>query len=388
MSATDCRTKRSENYKERPNSRRLQQEKHALNWSDIPYDIVECILGHLCWTDRIRMRAVCKAWSVPSRHIPAIDKLPWVLKDFSYRLFDPFTGGHVRGKGRRRFIAEKLFGRSDGPLDAVPLASEYGWILFRNDLKHDSKVEPPPMLFLYSPFTTEIIKLPEFKERPMFQVASFSLNATSPKCVIFLLGLDSSGHKIHVSLCSPGDDSWRTFEFNSGIGPGEASCARGVVYANGVFYCLFLQGQLGVFNVELEEWSILCGSFPPPSFSVGINLFMVDADIWVFDDQYYVGLYRFDFSEMRWVYENKLNNHALFIGCSSFAVPTVEETSELANTIVSLDKFFEAVSCYGGTREYWSKLHHKCLEATERAITWIQLPLGGIWRAKDLVNAI
>ncbi|KAK8648935.1 hypothetical protein V6N13_129677 [Hibiscus sabdariffa] len=356
MSGTDCRTNRSENYKERPNSRRLQQEKHALNWSDMPYDIVECILGHLCWRDRIRMRAVCKAWSVPSRHIPAIDKLPWVLKDFSYRLFDPFTGGYVRGKGGRRFIVEKLFGRSDGPLDAVPLASEYGWILFRNDLKHDSKVEPPPppMLFLYSPFTTEIIKLPELKE-----VASFSLNATSPKCVIFLLGLDSSGHKINVSLCSPGDHSWRTFEFNSGIGPGEASCARGVVYANGVFYCLFLQGQLGVFNVELEEWSILSTT---------------------------IFFRRFDFSEMRWVYQSNLNNHALFIGCFSFAVPTVEETSELANTIVSLDKFFEAVSCYGGTRE--SELHHKCLEATERAITWIQLPLGGIWRANDLVNAI
>ncbi|KAK9005456.1 hypothetical protein V6N11_042890 [Hibiscus sabdariffa] len=174
-----------------------------------------------------------------------------------------------------------------------------------------------------------------------------------PKCVIFLLGSDSGSpiHKIHVTLCSPGDHSWRTLEFKSGIGPGEASCAPGVAYANGVFYCLFLQGQLGAFNVELEEWSILGGSFPPTYFSFCINLFMIDADIWVFD-QYYVRLYRFDFSKMRWVYENNLNNHALFIGCSSFAVPTVGEISELANTIISLDMF-------SGRRLLWPHMLYK-----------------------------
>ncbi|KAK8648993.1 hypothetical protein V6N13_129731 [Hibiscus sabdariffa] len=32
------------------------------------------------------MRAVCKAWAVPNRHIPAvaIDKLPWALKESSW----------------------------------------------------------------------------------------------------------------------------------------------------------------------------------------------------------------------------------------------------------------------------------------------------------------
>ncbi|KAK9005464.1 hypothetical protein V6N11_042897 [Hibiscus sabdariffa] len=237
MAPTDCIRKRSENYKERPNSKRQLLGKEALNWSGIPCDVVECIIGHLCWADRIRMQAVCKAWSVPSRHIPAIDKFPWALERYSYWLVDPFSGDYVRkklvgGKERLRFIAEELFGRSAGPLDALVL-------------------------------------LPELKRKEPelgFQVSGFSLNATSPECFIILLALGVRDHKIHVNLCSPGDISWRTFEFNSGIEP-----------------------------------------------------------------------------DMRWVYVKDLNSHVLFLGQSSFAVPAVGETSELANTIVSCNSFYRSV---------------------------------------------
>ncbi|KAK8623440.1 hypothetical protein V6N13_118325 [Hibiscus sabdariffa] len=67
----------TENFKGRPDSERQQPEQQGRNWSDIPRDIVECVIGHLHWTDRIRIRAVCKAWSIPTHHIPTISKVPW-----------------------------------------------------------------------------------------------------------------------------------------------------------------------------------------------------------------------------------------------------------------------------------------------------------------------
>ncbi|KAK8599643.1 hypothetical protein V6N13_077555 [Hibiscus sabdariffa] len=232
MATSESRTKRSENYKERPNSKRLQIEKQGPNWSDIPCDIVECIIRYLGLEDRIRTRAVCKGWSVANCHIPAIaaiDRFPWALKKFGsiygdYRLLDPFL--------------EKL---------------------------------------------------------------------------------------------------------NSGIKAGRADSA---IYANGVFYCYFLHGQLVGFNVEPEEWTVLVGS--SNSLPLACNLVMIDADLCVFD-QYglKLKLFKFDFSEMRWVYEKDLNKHALFMGCSSFSVLAVGETSDLANSIVSYKNDF-------GNQPLWS----------------------------------
>ncbi|KAK8712055.1 hypothetical protein V6N13_147307 [Hibiscus sabdariffa] len=405
MTTSDGRTKRSENFTERPNSKRLQLEKQGLSWSDIHCDIVECIIRYLCLEDRIRIRAVCKAWSVSSRHIPAIaaaDKFPWALKEFywqygDFRLLDPFSGEYVREKivgGKECMVScvEKLFGRSSTFFRATPYASVYGWVLFRSYL--DFGPLPQTLLFLYSPFTSEVIKLPELKEHPI-PMATFSLNATSPKCVVFLLASD--GHKNYVKFCSPGDISWKSFELHSGI---KASHALSAIYANGVFYCFFHHGQLVAFNVELEEWTIL--SDPSGSLFVRGNLVMIDADLCVFN-QYDFKLFKFDFLEKHWVYKKDLNKHALFVGCSSFCVPAVGETSDLADTIVSYEKnvygdplFTDChIRCYGSrsSKRKWSQkngssLLRKCVETALYALTWIQLPSGPIWRADDLINAV
>ncbi|KAK8705625.1 hypothetical protein V6N13_049223 [Hibiscus sabdariffa] len=261
-------------------------------WLDIPLDVVECIIGHLRWTDRIRMRVVCKTWSVPGRHIPAvaIDKLPWALKESSWvdddcRLLDPSSR----------------------------------------------------------------------------------------------------------DLCSPGDISWRTLEFNCGLESGDRNLILSVVYANGVFYYVFARGQLGAFNLQLEEWTILGGPFASGKFSFLLNLIVIDADVWVFDRESFE-LFRFDFSEMRWVYVKELKKHALFVGRTSFAVPAVGETSVLANTIFSCGSDSPSVRCYGSTcgcgTSKESLLYRKCVEATKRAMTWIQLPSAGIWTADDLIKAV
>ncbi|KAL4291161.1 hypothetical protein GQ457_14G026130 [Hibiscus cannabinus] len=93
--------------------------------------------------------------------------------------------------------------------------------------------------------------------------------------------------------------------------------------------------------------------------------------------------------KMVWVYENDLNNHVLFIGCTSFSAPAVGEASQLANTIFASDTWLHPeVRFYGSTCPSRSRLYRKCVKAAKCKMTWIELPLGGIWRADDLIHAV
>ncbi|GMJ14495.1 hypothetical protein HRI_005118700 [Hibiscus trionum] len=222
MTTTDMR-----NSKKRRISKRWRLSKHGPNWSDLPLGILEHIIGCLRWVDRIRLRAVCKAWSVPNTHIPAIDELPWAMK--------------------------------------------FCW-----------------------------------------HFASLSL----------------------------------------------------------------VQGEC-----RLLDTHILVDHQLP-----GISL--VDAKL-IVSDSPSLKLLKLDFSKMVWVYENDLNNHVLFIGCTSFSAPAVGETSRLANSIFASDTWLHPeVRFYGSASPSRSRLYRKCAKAAKCNLTWIELPLGGIWRADDLIHAV
>ncbi|KAK8508260.1 hypothetical protein V6N13_055705 [Hibiscus sabdariffa] len=368
----------------RNSSKRWRLNKHGPNWSDLPLGILELIIGRLRWIDRIRIRAVCKAWSVPNTHIPAIDELPWAMKfcwrfaslSFSIqgecRLLDPLSREYVVEE-RSRGIECRLF------LDAKPYASLYGWVLFEvcNTIERHTT-----SLFLYSPFTTEVIKLPHLGEPSMFQVATFALNATSPKCTIFLLW--KKYRTIYINLCSAGDCSWKTFVFDGFDRPDRPVDAA---YTNGVFYCVFEGGQLGAFNVELKEWTILVDHRLATISLLDAKLIVSDANLQLLTHT--LSLLVLDFSKMVWVYENDLNNHVLFIGCTSFSAPAVGEASQLANTIFASDTWLHPeVRFYGSTCPSRSRLYRKCVKAAKCNMTWIEFPLGGIWRADDLIHAV
>ncbi|KAL4363022.1 hypothetical protein GQ457_04G023870 [Hibiscus cannabinus] len=375
-------------FKDRRNLKKRKLEKQNPNWSDLPREIIERIIGRLLWVDRIRIRAVCKAWSAPNSHIPAIDKVPWAMKHFYWRptdngqifclctLCDPLSGEYVT----ERSLREEEF---PFPFFAYPCASACGWVLFSTRNIEQAQTS----LFLYSLFTREVIKLPELRESNRFQVATFSLNATSPKCAIFALCLGPYGSRIiYVQTCFLGDRSWKTLQFN---GFNCLNHAKSAVYANGVFYCVFIGGQLCAFNVELQEWTVLISRWPYEFDLSDANLIASDGDLWLLDqtDLECLKLFKFDRLEMRWVYENNLNNRVLFAGCTSFFVPAVGEISRLANTIFCCGQIPYSARCYGSTspRCTRSRLSRKCVEATKFSKTWIELPLGGVWRAKDLI---
>ncbi|KAE8706768.1 hypothetical protein F3Y22_tig00110388pilonHSYRG00225 [Hibiscus syriacus] len=282
---------------ERPDSKRWKLEAHGPNWSDLPHDIIEHIISRLHWVDGFEQ------FARPGHFL--------IVKG-ECRLHDALSPEYIteesmRGKEFKFFIK------------ARPCASSYGWVLF----------EEATSLFLYSPFTTEVIKMPEFGKSHIFELVTFSLNAASPKCVVFLLRTGWS--RIFVNLCSIGDYSWKSFEFHNGFD--EGNYAVDATYADGVFYSVFSQGQLGVFNVELEEWTIVVNQALPGFSFWNAKLIASNADLLLASSSDTFKLLKLDFSIMRWVYESNLNNQVLFIGCTSFCAPAMAETSRLTNTI-------------------------------------------------------
>ncbi|KAK8669531.1 hypothetical protein V6N13_106959 [Hibiscus sabdariffa] len=146
-----CRRTLWRSFKDRWYSKKRKLEKQNPNWSDLPSEIVERIIGRLRWVDRIWIRAVCKVWSTPNCHIPAIDKVPWAMKHICWRptdngqifclcnLFDPISEDYIT----ERSLREEEF---PFPFFADPCASACGWVLFSMYNIEQSQTS----LFLYS----------------------------------------------------------------------------------------------------------------------------------------------------------------------------------------------------------------------------------------------
>lgn len=126
-------------------------------------------MGKLYWSDRIRTTTVCKSWhQVPQHGIPHIDQLPW-MKGYNVVVYSrngyqsyyntPFELFDTALKRSYR-LGEISANISKG--GAVLRDSRYVWVLF----------QPCPVsnrfycLFLYSPFTNELIQLPNLELDP------------------------------------------------------------------------------------------------------------------------------------------------------------------------------------------------------------------------------
>ncbi|OMO96806.1 hypothetical protein COLO4_15077 [Corchorus olitorius] len=305
-----------------------------VNWCNLPLDIVERIIGRLGWLDRIRTRSVCKAWSVSTPHIPTIDEnFPWALRLTlkNQQLIYPPLHQEIKIPLRKEEL--QIFHK------ARAHASSYGWVLF------EAATNPHGLgnFLLYSPFTNEVIELPEY-ELMVDDVATFSLDATSPKCVIFGLGVEDD--IIRIYICSLGDTEWVTYEFDFFEG---YSTPEHATYAGGIFYCVFSGGELGAFNLQLKEWTILTLEGLPDFDFEYAKLIASDGELRVMGNSKDLQSFKFDFSEKRWVKENSLNNRVFFIGKGTFfSCPAVGETSQLANHVFQCcNDWYPIVRCYG-----------------------------------------
>ncbi|KAK3222804.1 hypothetical protein Dsin_009829 [Dipteronia sinensis] len=252
-------------------------------------------------------------------------------------------------------------------------------------------------LFLYSPFTNEVIRFPGL-ERGFNDKASFYLNPASAYCMVISLSVPKVG-KLEISTCQSGDESWKTFGFC-----GDYYCICDVGYINESFYCSFTNGKLGAFNIKQQEWKVLWNlqSEPSPPITDSYRYLAV-----AFNGDLIMGCcnrgclscasWRFDLSERKWVaVENEITEkQVIFRGrtfSSSFSIPAEGNASESAGKINYFDYDYGipwsiSFNCVDIPRIWRRSPDYVWMEDDNLRKIWIQPPSQRILRASNLLQS-
>ncbi|KAM7466268.1 hypothetical protein LguiB_013830 [Lonicera macranthoides] len=312
-------------------------------WSDLPQELLNLIISKLYFTDRIRFRAVCKDWHLTIGD-QSVDELPWVVnhtffydtnpcflpvKRTKVMISDPihkkthtipnFTG--TRGEYLKYFR------------NSIVCGSKRGWLLLRN-FRRDVGID----VFLYSPFTNNLIRLPEISTITYYYydyMFSFS-NPTSPDCVfVFVFTFHYAGfgqYIVGISTYRIGDYTWRTKIFDGGL---KHSVKSLVCTERGICYFLLGCGKLGAFHVESQEWSWLVDSLWIPMDRMHLvesngYLFLAACSFEYHDWK----IFRYAENERGWIEQQSLGDKALFVSMyGSYLRPAIGDIADLADKI-------------------------------------------------------
>lgn len=219
------------------------------------------------WSDRLRLSRVCKFWNehlnINENEIKPADVLPWLM----FYDWQATHDGRVRSVCKlgnpsvwRTFLVEEATSPAaaedrDILVGAKPCASRYGWVLF-TEVIEESCLCCCTLVFLYSPFTNEIVRLPELGMGNC--KASFSLSPSSPDCVVFVVST-CKGLGTDIATCRPGAKAWRKHMQHR---PGAYGSVLDVNYVGDLFYCAFTDGKLCAFDIRNQNWEQLSDQGP------------------------------------------------------------------------------------------------------------------------------
>ncbi|KAK0601910.1 hypothetical protein LWI29_028681 [Acer saccharum] len=351
-------------------------------WGDLPKDIVRLIMEKLVWSDRFRMGLLCKSWQECIHEIQNTHEfLPWVMayewdrwilsrdKDQTYdggdrlcKLCDPNAKTSYILKEAAILKNRDLWGAS-------PHHSRNGWVLF------STFISKPFYVFFYSPFTNEVIKLPKLK-KVHFERAMFSSSPKSPDCMVITLSNPEKG-KLEIQTFKPGDKSWKMFEF---FGEFNRFSIIEVTYIGESIYCIFSNGNMGIFNVKHKEWKMLSEKSPFRSYDERRLVVASNGNL-LLSNLTELPFWRFDISKMSWVEveEESMEKQVIFsddTSCS-MSVPAMGNAKESGGKLYSVDYHCPAPFCcfyrdeIGTASEdykWMEKEHDKILQI------WIQPP--------------
>ncbi|KAE8666954.1 hypothetical protein F3Y22_tig00112471pilonHSYRG00075 [Hibiscus syriacus] len=370
----------------------LQNNKEERDWSELPNDIVEYIVGKLYWSDRIRIRAVCKTWQrVTLQCIPTIDKAAWLM---SYRWLRLHQSKGLIGEHKLRdtslgkvvYIAKDIEGKKPNKsCDYQCVTSRYGWVLFRkNELGFFQRFH----FLLYSPFTCEVIELPTldvgYSVHSDYLTATFYLSSKSSECLVFSLYVGKG--TIGVSTCRPGDEGWKTYSFLESKPIDWIRFPLGATYLGGCFYCLFAAGALGAFYIRRQEWKLLTKSWsgsPRDAHARYVYGELVAVPRFPCMPHKRRRVMKFDFSAKRWVEDLNLketvHTDLRFVSSSE----PLGESSKDHNLYAYLySKKDHNRYTYFYSRRFTSHKYNG------RNIILIEPPLKCVWRRHHLLNHI
>jgi hypothetical protein len=284
-------------------------------WDELPVEMVELLLTRLSLVDCLRLPSVCKAWSQASSSLEKRNDWPWLmhLPNLKYRqckFFDPFYCKEYTIKCDELAASDHLALRF----------SKNGWVVV---------TEGNQRVFLLNPFTAQIFNLPALTsldfilptlEDYIFDGISFTSVPTSPDFIVYGFFFQVCGKFVSISMWRPGEEEWTTIEFVPYV-PFLPSFNNPVLF-RGEFYCLGRKGELGVFNPELETWTVL--SNPEPVYLVEPHygdeycyLMELNGDlISVFgtdDTQKAIRAFKLDQSKMVWRKLEDLGDMTLFV---------------------------------------------------------------------------
>lgn len=242
-----------------------------------------------------------------SRWCPVTPWLMFTHKDNgTYKVLDPYT------KTEYELHVPDLSG-------CLILASKGGWLFVKG--------KPSPYFYFVNPFTKERRKASQLPDHYPFG-AAFSSPPTSSDCIVFCISQDESSLRtVKISVNCPSNEKWTTLEFENNV-PFRLAHSN-IVYLNSCFYCLGMNGNLGVYDPTKHTWHVLR---TPVHLRRVYNCSLAESRgtlLSVFIDLFQrpIGVFVFDMKLLYWKRITSERNETFFFGHgASFSVTPATES--------------------------------------------------------------
>ncbi|KAK6152301.1 hypothetical protein DH2020_014936 [Rehmannia glutinosa] len=210
---------------------------------ELPTEVLALILSQLNMRDNIRASAVCRNWLAIAASVRRANNPPWLMffpkYGDMYEFYDPSQ--------RKTYHVELPQLRGS----RICYAKD-GWLLLFGPGTKD--------IFFFCPYTREMIELPKLQSA--HQIVAFSAAPTCPNCLLFTVK-NVTNSIISVSTCRPGETQWSTVNFECPM-TFYSNTWNKIVFCNGCFLCLNVNGALGAYDPENVTWKVV---LRPPGYT-------------------------------------------------------------------------------------------------------------------------
>lgn len=328
-------------------------------WSNLAIHVLELISSQLSPSDRPHFALTCKHWNSAVGPTYPADICPLLLNC-------PRWGSNVIRYYSPYF--NKNF-ELDCPFDlsgATLCSSSNRWVM----LGWENKI------MLADPITGISHEVP-LEEVILFSQYGFFWDPTTSKFQIF--GISNGGYE-DVDIGIFDGESWFWSTYESGL-PFFLSSHSNPVLCRGNFYCLGSGGELGVYNLEEDTWTVLMTK--PNKFSYE-ECYLLESEGELFSvliGKYGLPLHvlRLDERKMMWEKVEKLEGRSLFLG-SLTSVSSNSTTLESMENKVFFPRFHGDVEVIRAEVKYSSgraffvpKMNGENKRKDESNICWYSL---------------